>query len=98
MRAYQEGREIAVHCRICSRVGQFASVIVFMKIRNSPLLLLVVSRKSLSWDKISWKGSVASCLLHSFWRSMGKEVVVLINPQQILISFGSACIAGTPST
>lgn len=66
MRAYQEGRETAIHCRICSRVGQFASVIVFMKIRNIPLLLLVVSSKSFSWDKISWKEvRPLVCSIHS---------------------------------
>lgn len=82
MRTHQEGRETANHCRICSRVDQFASVVILMKVRNIPLLLPAVSRKS-SWYKISWKGSMSSCLLLSFWRPTGKEVIVLINPQHI---------------
>jgi len=69
-----------------------------MKRRSIHPLLPAVSRKSSSWDKISWKESVASCLLHSFWRSMGKKVTVLINPEQILTFFGIVYIAGTPST
>lgn len=97
MRPHQKGRETAIHCRICSRVDQFASIIVLMKIRNITLLPPVVSRKPSSWDKISWKESVASCLFHSFWRSMGKEVIVLINRQQIPTSFGSVNITGMPS-
>lgn len=97
MRSHQEGRQ-QFTVKFVVGLTSLLQLLFFIKIRNIPLLLLIVSRKSQSWDKRSWKGSLASCSLCSFWSSMGKAVIVLINPQQIPTSFGSVYIAGMPST
>lgn len=40
MKRHQEGSEAAIHCRICSRVDQFALIIMaFMKIRHISMSL-----------------------------------------------------------
>lgn len=88
MKSHQEGREAAVHCRICSGVDQFALIIMaFKKIRHISLSLPMRNRnismgnRNISMgNRIPWKEIVASCLIHSPCRSIGKEIIVLINP------------------
>lgn len=66
MRSHQEGRQ-QFTVEFVVELTSLLQLLLFMKIRNIPLLLLVVSRKSQSWDKRSWKGLLFTLFILGFY-------------------------------